>query len=205
MIHRLDKTGFTLIEVLTVNAIMALVIGVTVLFWQFILKNYDFSLNQLHITEDVNGVVRQLETELRQAQEGMQGAYPLEILNNDEIAFYADVDNDGLVERIRYAYSNGTIIRGVVKPTGNPPQYTLSTEKAVTVSRNILPNHSPIFTYYNQNWPQDTTNNPLPLASRPLNTRLIKVSIPMSVKDSLNTASQSAEAIIQIRNLKHDL
>ena len=197
--------GFTLIEVMLVNAIMAVVIGVVALLWQFLLKNYDFTMSQFQLTENANYAVRKMETELRQAKEAMQGAYPLAILDDNQIAFYADIDHNGSVERLRYFVLNGNLMRGKTDPSGNPPQYNLATEKTTIVVSQVTPTGGPLFTYYNLNWPRDTVNNPLPPALRPLETRLVKIHIPITLKSQTGVATQSAEATVQIRNLKDNL
>lgn len=200
----MKRQGFTLIEVLLVNAIVAIVLISITVIWQMIVNNYNFSMSQFQLTEDVNLAVRQLETELRQAEEAMQGAYPLSVMDDYQIAFYADIDNNSTIEKIRYWVDSGKLQRGVIEPTGNPPTYQASTEKVRMIATNVITT-SPLFTYYNDAWPQDVINNPLSVPLRPLHTRLVKITIPIQLQSDQLQASHSAEAIVQIRNLKSNL
>ena len=197
--------GFTLLELLLANVIIAILVGVVSLFYSMVLKNYDFSMTQFRLTEDADLAVRRMKSELRQAQEADQGAYPLAILEDNQLAFYADADNDNVVERLRYWVQNGNLMRGVIVPSGNPPQYDLSIEKTSLIVRQVVTGNYRMFTYYNTNWPGDTVNNPLVPSERALSTRLIKIYIPITLSNTDGAATHSAEVTVQLRNLKNNL
>jgi hypothetical protein len=55
--------------------------------------------------------------ELREAQIGESGEYPLATAYDDEIVFHGDVDNDGLVERVRYYLVGTTLTKQVFNVT----------------------------------------------------------------------------------------
>lgn len=198
------QQGFTLLEVVMASTILATVVVIAGLFWFYVRRNYEFSLTSFRLTANADRAVASIQTELRRAQEAMNGAYPLEILDDNQLAFYADTDGDNQIERIRYFVSNSNLMKGVIEPTGNPPQYT-SAEKTTIVAEKLDPRYSPLFTYYNGNWPGDTTNNPLLPAQRSLQTRMVKISIPLDIRDSQGIASYSAQTTVQIRNLKDNL
>jgi hypothetical protein len=67
---------------------------------------------------------------------------------------------------------------------------------------NIDTSKLPLFTYYNGNWPGDVVNNPLTYWERPLETRLIRVFIPLVITDKDGDHPYQVESTVQIRNLK---
>ncbi len=196
--------GFTLIEVGVTSVLLVMIIATVSAFWYFVRQNYQFSMSEYQVVDSANQAMRQIATEVRQAEESMNGAYPLEILEDNQLVFYADVDHDGIVERRRYFLDGTTLKRGIVLPTGNPPSYTLSGETVKTIIEGIDLTHLPLFVYYNGDWPGDTTHNPLVLTDRPLDTRLIYVSIPLSVAGPTGNQLYQTGSTVQIRNLKNN-
>jgi hypothetical protein len=162
-------------------------------------------MQQFQITESANQTAYLLATQLREAEVAMDGAYPLAIMNDNEIAFYADTDSDGSVERIHFYLNGSNLMRGVVKPTGNPPTYVLANERSTIVVSQITNPHPSLFTYYNGNWPGDTTNNPLTTANRSLNTRMIGIAIPITILNGKIPSTSTASATVEVRNLKDNL
>lgn len=199
-----NNTGFTLIEISIATGLLAILIGVVSSYWYYVTQNYEFSMSEYQLVDRANQTVRQIASEVRQAREAMNGAYPLAQLDDNQLVFYADINGDGSVERCRYYVLNGSLKRGVVVASGNPPDYDLSTEKITTVVDGIDETQTPLFTYYNGNWPGDATNNPVPLLLRPLETRIITVMIPVIIHDSNGTHTYKTSSTIQIRNLKNN-
>ncbi len=175
-------SGFTLIEVLVSAAIMV-ILAMGFLGLQYIMSQNQVTAwrNYLSI-EDANLSLSIMARELRDMRQSDTGAYPLEVANDQEIAFYSDYDYDGEVERIRYTLSGTNLTKGVIEPTNPPVSYPVANER-VRVITNIIRNVSDrIFYYYNSDWPTDTVNNPLSAASRISDTREIKIIIKTNSK-----------------------
>jgi hypothetical protein len=134
----------------------------------------------------------------------MNGAYPLAVTEDNQLIFYADVNGDEQVERRRYYVENDILKKGIVEPSGNPPDYVLDSEKTAIVVEHIDLSKLPLFTYYNGNWPGDAPNNPLSYWERPLETRLIKITIPLVISDANGEHLYQAESMVQVRNLKNN-
>lgn len=200
-----SQVGFTFIEVTIAGFLMMALIPLGWLFWNAANENYNHSLAQFQLTEQASQTAYLLASQLRSAEIAMDGAYPLAILNDNEIAFYCDTDADGNVERVRYFQDGTNLMKGLIRPSGNPPGYVVTEEKLSIVVSQLASVHSPLFTYYNGNWPGDTTNNPLTLSNRSLNTRMIGISIPITIKDGATTSTSTASATVQVRNLKDNL
>ncbi len=197
-------SGFTLIEVTLSSVLLAAVIGAAAAFWYYVQRNYQFSITSFQLTDQASQTVRQIATEVRQAREAMNGAYPLAILDDNQLAFYADVNQDGIVERRRYYAEGNMIKRGIIEPSGDPPSYDLGAERTTIIVDQVDTEKLPLFTYYNGSWPGDTTHNPLSYWERPLETRLIKIFIPLKITSDTDTHAYQTESIVQIRNLKNN-
>jgi prepilin-type N-terminal cleavage/methylation domain-containing protein len=176
------QKGFTLIEVLVASAILV-ILAFGFLGLQYIIGQNQVSVwrNYLSI-EYANSTLSNLSKELRSARQGGNGRYLLEVANDNEIVFYSDIDHDGNIERVRYTLSQNQLIKGVVKPEGEPVSYPLASEKARVVTDIIRNANTPVFYYYNSSWPGDTENNPLPPESRISDTTQVKIMIRTNPK-----------------------
>ena len=75
---------------------------------------------------------------IREAAYSTQGAFPVVSIASNDFVFYADVDTDPQIERVHYYLQGTDLMRGVVEPIGNPPDYTGSetTKKMADYVRN---------------------------------------------------------------------
>jgi prepilin-type N-terminal cleavage/methylation domain-containing protein len=170
-----DEGGFTLIEVLVASAILV-ILASGFLGLQYIIGQNQVSVwrNYLSI-EAANTAISSLTRELRDARQSDTGNYLLEIANDNEIVFYSDIDFDDKVERVHYTLTANVLTKGIIEPTNPPVSYPADQEKTKIVT-DIARNLSvPLFSYYNSDWPGDTTNNPLSLASRISDTTQVKI------------------------------
>ncbi|KKQ52256.1 hypothetical protein A2865_02290 [Candidatus Woesebacteria bacterium RIFCSPHIGHO2_01_FULL_39_17] len=173
--RNLPQYGFTLIEVL-VSAAILVILAAGFLGLQFIISQNQVTAwrNYLAI-EAANLSLSNISRELRDARQSGTGGYPLEVSNDQEIVFYSDIDYDAEVERVRYTLSGTELIKGTTEPVGEPATYPADSEKTKILTDIIRNGASPVFYYYNTDWPEDTTNNPLPLDLRISDTRHIKI------------------------------
>lgn len=145
MTHR----GFTLPEMLVVIAILGMV-GAALS--GIIVQTYKGNAYVFEAASSVDNARRGLTDslqDLREATYGEDGAYPVATAATSSIMFYADVDSDNPVERVRVYLSNGTLYRGVTNSAGNPPSYTGQPETVQTVVGYVRNDATtPLFTYY---------------------------------------------------------
>jgi len=86
--------------------------------------------------------------------------------------------------------------KGVISPTGSPPQY-LSSQEEITILSSYVRNSPPIFKYYDaegsliQSYP-----------SRLIDTKMIKVFLVIDVNEERSPFSYELESAAQLRNLK---
>ncbi len=96
------RKGFTLTEALVVLAIVVLAMGAVMAATSQGYKLYRFVSEHATAVTEARSGVRTMVRELRQAQEGEDGSYPLEKAGDKELVFYTDEDGDGEAERVRY-------------------------------------------------------------------------------------------------------
>lgn len=169
-------------------------------------RDYHYNLEQMEAINEARHGVETAVREIREAKIGDDGSYPLELADSNQLIFYSDINADGKTERIRYFLDSHTLKKGVIEPSGSPISYPTSQEQIEIVSKYINnPIGTPIFTYYNGDWPQDTTNNPLPTATRLTETKLIHFHLIININPDRAPNNFNLESDVQIRNLKTNL
>lgn len=197
--------GLSLIEL--VVAIGIFILTVTVLLTS-IIYFYRSQRIVFAATASVDEARRGLNTavkEIRKAVDSEAGNYTLETADGDDLTFYSDIDADGRVERVRYFFQDSEFRKGVVEPVGLPVTYPLGSETVQTVARYVVATSTPVFTYYNGDWPADTVNNPLPAPAILAQTKLILIRFLVDLNPGLSPELFEVQAYAQIRNLKDNL
>jgi len=143
--------------------------------------------------------------QLRGIQQADNGDYPLESGDDFDMVFYADVDDDGVVEKVHYFLDLATdqLRMGVSNPLPTNPVTYPTTDQTVSVVTNYVVNAStdPIFYYYNDDYPTDTVNNPLATPANIGVVQMIRVKLfvninPVTAPDNINI-----ESFVNLRNL----
>lgn len=199
------KSGFTLIELLLAGSMFVFIVAGLATFVVYYLNNYAFSFDKAVALNQAQGGTNLLVREIREARTAETGAWPLVQVDDNTLIFYSDVTNDGRVDQVRYFLDGTQLKKGVIEPTQSPVLYPLENEKITLVASFINNSSTPIFTYFNGDWPADQINNPLPTGSRLLNTRYIKVYL--NINFNPEGKNQPIELItgVQIRSLKDNL
>lgn len=198
---RTYSQGLTLVEMMLTMAILAVVMAVGVLFWNFIQDNFAFSLEGTQSVVEVNDGVRKIVNELREARDGESGAYLLLTAEDNEIEFFSDVDADLETEKIRYWLDDASLYRGVVEPVGFPAEYT-SDEEVRLVTDKVDQAGLSLFTYYNEFWPAIELGNPISLQDRLVDTRYVEVTLRVSLFDRVGVEPVTLTQGVFLRNAK---
>ena len=157
MMPRTHK-GFTLVETVVVIGILAVVGMALTGMIAYVYQTNAFIFQETSATDSARRGVQFALENIREATYGADGSYPLSTAATSTIAFYADVDNDGVVEKVRYYLTNGTLYRGVTDPAGAPPSYSGQAEAATIVASYVRNDAStPIFHYYDDTGAELTT------------------------------------------------
>jgi hypothetical protein len=201
-----DKKGTSIIEAVVLIFVFALAMTALTSFIINAYRAYNFNFQQIVAINEGRRGIETMVKEIREATYGDDGSYPIFEAGDDQFIFFSDIDRDTLVERVRYFLDGNNLKKGILKPTGDPPQYVLSNETVSFLSVYVRNTSStPIFTYYNGDWPQDTINNPLPTLTRLTDTKLMHVYVIINVDPNRPPDDFILESDTQIRNLKTNL
>ena len=202
--HAPSGAGFTLIEiVITTSIISLIVVGI----YNFIQQS---NLTQTYVSEQSSAIAEARDgidlfaKELREASDADTGAYPIELATENEIIFYSDVDADALTERIHYYLDSSQLKKGVIEPSGYPIAYSGEEQESIISSYIINDISSPIFTYYNEDYPIDEITNPLSYPADVTSTTLVKINLEVNVTPDRIPDTITVESFVQIRNVKNN-
>jgi len=142
-------TGFTLVETMvTVSVTLLIFLTVSALLVYFY-KTNEYTLEQSTAVEQAREGVENAMAILREASYGSDGSYPITTAATSSITFYANVDNDPLIERVTYVLINGTLYRSVTQPSGNPPTYYAGSISTSTIATSVVnATSTPLFSYF---------------------------------------------------------
>jgi prepilin-type N-terminal cleavage/methylation domain-containing protein len=142
--------GFTLIETIVVVAITALTSVTLGMLLTYFYKTNAYALEQSTAVGQARKGVEDAMLYLREASYGSDGSYPIKSVATSSITFYANTNNDPIIERVTYSLINKTFYRAVATPTGNPPSYVNATIATSTISMPVTNSTStPMFRYFN--------------------------------------------------------
>ncbi len=200
-IHK-KTTGFTVLEVIIVAALGSLLMTALL---RFLVAGYPISRVtwlQTHSNETARLQLKRIAREVRQAKDSDTGAYGLVEMLPQRIVFYANVNADAATERVRYELTGTDLERGITKPSGSPLTYDLNTEKTTIVTRSIRNGAQDIFTYYNGDYPADTTPlTPVDLTE----VKYIQFLLLIDADPNTDPPPVQIKSQVQIRNLKTNL
>lgn len=198
--HKSTSSGFTLIEILVFMGILV-ILGAGFLGLQYVFSQNQVTAWQNYLNvEDANNIMATMAKEIRDARQSELGTYLLDTAEDNQIIFFADIDYDDVTERVRYTLTGNTLVKGVIEPEGTPVTYPDASETATTLSTNIRNDTSPMFTYYNSDWPSDTVNNPLIPDDRISQTRIVRIIIVSNTNEETDT-DYTLESSVRIRML----
>jgi hypothetical protein len=116
-----------------------------------IYKNNSYTFEQANEIEAARRSIGIWTRDAREMTLGADGSYPVEVLQNNKMGFYSDIDRDNSVEYVEYELSSTTLFKKTYNPVGNPPVYSTTTPDvtetlSIYVQNNLQ--NVPIFTYY---------------------------------------------------------
>lgn len=203
----MSQKGMTLVEVLIAIAILLIGMGgFTLLFF----RSWDtnkFILEEGLASAAASRATNKIIGELRQAQQADNGDFPVEAADDFDVKVYADVDDDGVTERVHYYLDQGAdqLLMGVANPLATVPVSYPATDDTAIVLANYVVNESdnPVFYYYNNNYPGDTVNNPLATPASVGNVRLIQVHLLVNIDPVHAPNNINIESFADLRNLNY--
>ena len=196
--------GFSLVELLVSIGVITL-ITVTASTFQKDVFTLNYSMqNSLNAQLDARHLIKVMVAEIRKTTPPPTGAYPIELASSTGVTFYTDVNNNGLIDKVRYFLSNKTIKKGVITPTGSPMTYNPANEVLTTLVNDFVASSTlPLFQYYPSNYAG--TSSPLTVPVNIPSIRLVRITIIID-KDPARSPSQIVvTSSVTLRNLKDNL
>jgi len=197
--------GMTLLEIIVALGIFIMVTGTVMFFVNQGFQVQNFSLEQTIAIQEAQRGVSTMVREIREIQIADDGAYPIVLAQDSEFIFFSDMDKDDAVERVRYFLDGSIFKKGVIEPRTNPTQYVLGDEVINILSQYVRNSTTPIFIYYNRDWPSDEVNNPLAAPASVADIRFININLRVNVRESVAPSDFLLKTDVQIRNLKDNL
>jgi prepilin-type N-terminal cleavage/methylation domain-containing protein len=199
-----SNRGFTMVEMMIVLAIMAMFVFVASSFQKDVFSLNTTLQSSLNAQLDARHLVKVMVTELRKASPSSLGTYPIEAASSTAITFYSDVDNNGVVDKVRYYLTGNTIRKSVTVPTGSPLTYNPANEVLSTIINNIVSSSTlPIFQYYSSNYAGTTSPLTYPLDIQAV--RLVKITVIIDNDPNRSPVPIVVTSSVSMRNLKDNL
>lgn len=190
--------GLTFIETIVWIGIftMAMVAVVSSLLSFYSTNTY--TLEQAQAVSDARRGIDQTVAFIREASLASDGAYPVISIGEHEFAFYSDIDDDPLIERVRFFLDGTKLQRGVVDPSGSPLSYDESTEVVSTVSQNVrnLEQDVTTFRYYDEEGDEITPPDGVS------DTRFITIDLVVNVSPDQLPNELTISSSATLRNLR---
>lgn len=144
--------AFTLVETIIVVATTAFIFVTFGVLLSYFYKTNAYALEQSAAVRQARSGVEDAMLYLREASYGNDGSYPIKSAATSSVTFYANTNNDTVIERVTYILINKVLYRTIAVPTGNPPSYSSVTIATSTIATPIINNAStPVFRYFDKN------------------------------------------------------
>ncbi|MBI5456702.1 hypothetical protein HY969_03085 [Candidatus Kaiserbacteria bacterium] len=198
MTHDCSRSrGMTFIEVLVSIAVFVFAIIAIVSSVLYFYRTNTYAIEQASAVSSAQRGIEETVKTIREASYASNGAYPVVSIAPNDFTFYADIDADPFVERIRYYVQGTSFFRDVTNPAGDPPTYGApQTTSVISETVRNIEQGIPTFQYYNLTGGEIT--NFAQIAEVRLVTMNIVVNVdPYRLPNQLTLRSNAA-----LRNLK---
>lgn len=140
----------------------------------------------------MDGMVRTM----REAAYSANGAYPILSLSATQFSFYADINNDGYAEQVRYFFEGTALKQGVISPViGASNPYT-GVETIATTSEYVRNGSTALFQYYDQ------TGSPLSSYTAIDDVRFVAATLVVDVDVNREPDAVTLRSSAALRNIE---
>ncbi|MFZ2707330.1 MAG: type II secretion system protein [Minisyncoccia bacterium] len=141
--------GMTLIEMLVSITLFVFAMVSVVASVRSFYRTNTYAVEQSSAVTSAQRGVESMVKAFREAAYSSNGAYPIVAIGANEVTFYADIDTDPYVEKVRYFVQGTSLLRELTDPSGDPLVYGASqvTSLVSDTVRNIEQNIV-MFRYY---------------------------------------------------------
>lgn len=193
----------TLIETMVAIAIFTIGMEGFTLLFSNVWKNNSYTLEMGQSSMAVSQGVGKIANYIRGVRQSDNGSYPIVSANDNDLVVYSDYDKDAVTERL-HIYKNGqNIMMGVTDPTGSMPKtYPVGDQETSIIADHIVNgDDTPIFYYYNKDYPGDTINNPMSTPAVVGNVRLMKIHLKININPNRAPDNIEMQTFVEMRNL----
>ena len=196
---KLQDKGFTLIELMIAIAVLVIMAAAISAFFITLYKEQASDIARIKRIGVAGETIETMSGEIRKMNRAENGIYPLEIVQEQTLVFYSDIDNDGLTERIEYSL-NGTILEKKLIEPGASLDYS-GTETVTTIADGIRNGTEPLFKYYDENYTgtEDSLSEPINITS----VKIIEIILDINADEKNISSPLRVETKIHPRNLKN--
>ncbi len=197
------KRGMTLVETLIAITLFIFAIQATVVVFTRTIKTKAYALEMGRSSLILSRSMGDLTQYIRRARQSDGGAYPIVSADDNELIIYSDYDKDGTTERLHIYLADKKIYLGVRNPSGSfPITYATGDGETFQLADHIINSLTdPMFSYYNGDYPQDITNNPVSTPADVSEIRLVKMFLKINIDENRAPDNIQQETFIEIRNL----
>jgi hypothetical protein len=176
--------GITFVEMVVTIAVTSIIMLGASLFFVNMWTSYHYTFKSGIASFVASRAVEDAVNVMRKAQQAQNGAFPIEYANDHEFIFYADFDDDGSVDRVRYFVEDDIFKRGVTPSDSSvmPPVYNAADEVINDVAANVrndLASGEAIFEYYAMDGEiysySDIEGKALETVATPADIRMVKI------------------------------
>jgi prepilin-type N-terminal cleavage/methylation domain-containing protein len=149
-----DDAGFSLLELLIASVILPIVLAAGYLVFTTLSGNYSSIAAQSEASSEAQQAMDTMVREIRQAQEIVDGGGAIATATPASCSFYADLDRDGIPEKITY-YVDGTDLYRAVWKASNPVYPYGYVEGPAQRVVNLTTSSAVVFTYFDESDPEN--------------------------------------------------
>jgi prepilin-type N-terminal cleavage/methylation domain-containing protein len=195
--------GFTLVETLMAIAIFTIGISATVVVFSKTIKSKAYALEMGKSSFVVSRSMGDLTQYLRRARQSDAGSYPIVSADDNDLVVYSDYDKDGKTERLHVYLLNNRVYLGICEPSETfPPAYAAGDGTTIELAKQIVNTPSDaMFSYYNSEYPENTTDNPVATPADVSEIRLIRMFLKINIDPNRAPDNIQQETFVEIRNL----
>lgn len=188
-----NQQGFSLVEILVVSAIILVLTYVMADYVRMGFVATRYSNEQNSATIEARRAMEIMTREIRGANQSELGDYPLLTLEEENIIFFSDNDDDNEMEKIRYHVEGTTLYKNVNEPG---PAYDYNTPiSTTTISLYVNNQGTPLFSYYNDANATTSIIN---------DVKMVGVNLLINVTPEILPNDYIIESNVNLRNLKNN-
>jgi prepilin-type N-terminal cleavage/methylation domain-containing protein len=209
MINKKTYRGVTFVEMIVTIAVTSIVMTGASLFFVKMWTTHHFVFKSGVASFIASRAVEDAVSMMRKAQQAQNGAFPIELADDHEFEFYADFDDDGIVEKVKYFVEDSTFKREVTEPGSDlPPVYNGSVEVRDVAKnvRNDIASGEAIFEYYDIDGEiyeyDDIEGKALVTTATPSDIRMVKIILYINPEPIFRSPDNvRIQSFVVVRNL----